>query len=157
MTIVKWFRYEVKLDMKWMVWSDLGMKWFRYEVTLVWSDWYEVAGMKWLWYEVHWYEVTDDMKWHLVWNGPKYEVVMVWSDYRMKWTYFFPLVWSDTKNEVNMIWSVWVPLNEGHTLKQQWKQFLDKNVKKRGKNTFIELVRCKLSSPPAVPALGDEK
>ena len=103
---MKWFRYEVKVDMKWMVWSDLGMKWFRYELTLVWSA---LVTLVW---SATWYEVIDGMKWLMVWNDSWYETTlsMKWFRYELTlvWSALVTLVWSDTKNEVNMVWSVWV-------------------------------------------------
>ena len=73
MTSMKWVRFEVKVGMKWMVWSELIWS------ALVGSDSHEV----------HWYEVTG-MKW--TW----YEVTLVWSDFGMKCRIVCSaLVWSD--------------------------------------------------------------
>ena len=89
------------------------MHWYEVtDLTLVWND----LGMKWPWYEVHWYEVTIGMKW-LVWSGlgmkctgmkwPWYEVH--WYEVALVWS---ALVWSDFDMKCRMVcsalvWSAW--------------------------------------------------
>ena len=87
----------------------IGLKWLRYEMP----------RMRWIRYEVHWYEVIlvwngFNMKWRIVWSDNRYEVTgmkccmvcsaLVWSAWYVVVLFPFGMKWLKKWNDDWMKW-----------------------------------------------------